>query len=75
MTASSFHSASGTLAVVGGLGAAYMVLYKIALRHVDRDLIPRSALPRVRWWSDHASHVLWVSAVLAVLGLAGYVSS
>jgi hypothetical protein len=58
------------LAMTGALGAVSMALYKAALRHVDWDLIPRSAMSRVHWWSAHAPLVLRLSLALAILGLA-----
>ncbi|MEU1275671.1 hypothetical protein [Streptomyces sp. NPDC005799] len=63
------HMFAVRVTTAGALGAAYMVLYKAALRRVDFDLIPVSALRRVRWWSTHATVVLAVSLTLTVLGL------
>lgn len=62
---------AGPLAMAGVWGIVAMVLYKAALRRVDWSLIPASAMPRVRWWSTHASCVLRFSLTLAGLGLAG----
>ncbi|GHE41628.1 hypothetical protein [Streptomyces capitiformicae] len=49
MDTTAFRSFTEALMAVGGLRIASMTLYKTALRHVDRALIPKAALPRVRW--------------------------
>ncbi|MEU1183602.1 hypothetical protein ABZ464_39385 [Streptomyces sp. NPDC005820] len=67
---STLRALAGHIAVIGGLGTLSMVLYKAALRRADIEMIPASAMPRVRWWSTHASAVLTVSLALAVLGLS-----
>lgn len=67
---STLHTLAGHFAVMGGLGAVSMILYTAASRRADLDMIPASALPRVRWCNTHASTVLKVSLALAVLGLA-----
>lgn len=69
MDMKTLHSVAAPLAMAGGLGTVSMALYKAALRRVDWDLIPASAMIRVRWWSNHASLVLRASLILAVLGL------
>ncbi|MEV7382823.1 hypothetical protein [Streptomyces lydicus] len=60
---------AGPVAVLGVLGSATMALYMAALRRVDFDLIPASAMPRVRWWSTHARKAFLVSLLLAATGL------
>ncbi|WP_262704319.1 MULTISPECIES: hypothetical protein [Streptomyces] len=62
---------AGALAMAGAWGIVAMSIYKAALRRVDWSLIPASAMPRVRWWSTHASCALRLSVALAGLGLAG----
>jgi hypothetical protein len=69
MDATTLRTIAGTLAMAGVWGTVAMVLYKAALRRVDWDLIPASAMPRVRWWSTHASCLLRISLTLAGLGL------
>ncbi|MER6980427.1 hypothetical protein [Streptomyces carpinensis] len=69
------HSIAGPLAAVGVLGTVHMALYKAALRRLDRDLIPASAMPRVRWWSAHVSGALTVTTALAVVGLLGLLAT
>lgn len=46
-----------------------MALYMAALRRVDFDLIPASAMHRVRWWSTHAPMAFFVSLLLTVTGI------
>jgi hypothetical protein len=60
---------ASTVAMAGAWGTVAMVLYKAALRRVDWDLIPASAMPRVRFWSTHASCLLRLSLTLMGLGL------
>ncbi|MEU1518334.1 hypothetical protein ABZ490_40365 [Streptomyces sp. NPDC005811] len=67
---STVHALAGHIAVIGGLGTVSMALYKAASLRADLEMIPATALPRVRWWSTHASAVLTVSLALAVLGLS-----
>jgi hypothetical protein len=42
---------------------------------VDFDLIPASAMPRVRWWSAHAPTAFIISLLLTVIGLVGLVAT
>ncbi|WP_306192387.1 MULTISPECIES: hypothetical protein [unclassified Streptomyces] len=63
------HTLAGRVAAFGGLGSATMALYMAALRRVDFDLIPSSAMPRVRWWSAHAPMAFFVGLLLTVIGL------
>ncbi|WP_433455285.1 hypothetical protein ACQPXS_45405 [Streptomyces sp. CA-142005] len=75
MTTTALHSIAGPLAVLGVLGTIHMALYKAALHRLDPGLIPRSALPRVRWWGAHASCALAVGSALAILGLVAVVAT
>ncbi|MGW0814540.1 hypothetical protein ACWD00_15010 [Streptomyces viridiviolaceus] len=69
MDVSTLRTIGGTLAMAGAWGTVAMLLYRAALRRVDWDLIPASAMPRVRWWSSHASCLLRLSLITAGLGL------
>jgi uncharacterized iron-regulated membrane protein len=69
------HALAGRAAALGGLGSATMALYMAALRRVDFDLIPASAMPRVRWWSAHAPTAFIISLLLTVIGLVGLVAT
>ncbi|GAA3803644.1 hypothetical protein [Streptomyces chiangmaiensis] len=69
MDVTTLRAIAGTLAMAGAWGTVAMVIYKAALRRVDWDLIPASAMPRVRWWATHATRVLRLSLAFAVLGL------
>ncbi|MBA6440700.1 hypothetical protein [Streptomyces sp. GMR22] len=71
MDVTTLRAIAGAMAKAGAWGIVAMSLYKAALRRVDWSLIPASAMPRVRWWSTHASCVLRLSLTLAGLGLAG----
>jgi hypothetical protein len=42
---------------------------------VDFDLIPASAMPRVRWWSAHAPTAFIISLLLTAIGLVGLVAT
>ncbi|MGW3943713.1 hypothetical protein [Streptomyces phaeochromogenes] len=70
MNATTFQSFAEALMAAGGLGVVAMIMYKAALRHVDWELIPKAALPRVEWWSTYATHVLIISGLVLFLGLA-----
>ncbi|MFG2029669.1 hypothetical protein [Streptomyces sp. NPDC048825] len=70
MNATTFQSFAEALMAAGSLGMIAMILYKAALRHVDWELIPKAALPRVRWWSTYATRVLVISGFALLLGLA-----
>ncbi|WP_086706847.1 hypothetical protein [Streptomyces antimycoticus] len=70
MDVTELRAIAGPLAMAGLLGTVAMLLYKAALRRVDWSLIPTSAMPRVRWWSTHASCVLRLSLTLAAVALA-----
>lgn len=69
-TMANLNAIARALALAGGLGTVSMVMYTVALRYVDRTLIPAAARPRVRWWSENAKAVLRVSVFLTALGLA-----
>ncbi|MCQ8186941.1 hypothetical protein [Streptomyces rugosispiralis] len=69
MDAPTLRAIAGALAMAGLWGIVAMSIYKAGLRRVDWSLIPASAMPRVRWWSTHASCVLRLSLTLAGLGL------
>ncbi|MGW4517326.1 hypothetical protein ACWEO4_36355 [Streptomyces sp. NPDC004393] len=70
MDVTTLRAIAGTLAMAGAWGTVAMAVYKAALHRVDWNLIPASAMPRVRWWSTHASCLLRVSLALTGLGLA-----
>jgi len=70
MDATTFQSFAEALMAAGSLGMVAMILYKAALRHVDWELIPKAALPRVEWWSTYATRVLIISGFVLFLGLA-----
>lgn len=57
-------------AAFGALAAGAMTLCLFALRHVDWELIPRSALRRVRWWQRHAQTFLIAGLVITTAALA-----
>jgi hypothetical protein len=75
MDVTTLHAIAVPTATAGSSGTAFMVFYKAALRRVDWDLIPPSAILRVRWWSRHASLALWASLILAALGLAAFAAT
>jgi Zn-dependent alcohol dehydrogenase len=54
----------------GVIGVGAMAMCLLATRFVSWDLIPDSAVARVRWWCRHARAVLVGSAVVAVVGAA-----
>ncbi|MGQ0841621.1 hypothetical protein [Actinokineospora sp.] len=57
-------------AAFGGFGMVAMTVYLVAVRFVDWELIPRSALRRARWWQRHAHTVLWASLVVTAVTLS-----
>lgn len=57
-------------AVLGALGTVAMAMYLLAVRFVDWDMVPRSALRRVHWWQRHAHVVLLASLVVTAGALA-----
>ena len=69
MNVTTLQTIASGLAMAGAGGTLAMVLYKVALRHVDWDQIPASGMPRVRFWINHRSRVLRLSLALAILGL------
>jgi len=56
------------LVLLGMLGVASMGVYLLAVRCAGWDLIPVTAMARVRWWHRHAPAVLAVSALVALAG-------
>jgi spore maturation protein SpmA len=52
--------------LLGVLGVASMSVYLLAVRCASWDLIPVTAMARVRWWHRHAPTVLVGSALVSV---------
>jgi uncharacterized membrane protein len=48
-----------------------MVTWSVAVRYVEWDLVPRSALRRARFWQRHAQSFLLVAVMTTVVMAAG----
>ncbi|TDV56013.1 hypothetical protein [Actinophytocola oryzae] len=51
---------------LGVVGAGALVICLLAFRCADWNLLPRSVLPRLRWWRRFAPVLLGVAAAFAL---------
>lgn len=59
-----------TMASLGVLGFAVLIMYGLALRWVDWELLPPSVRRRVLWWRRQKMRVAVLCTVATVTGIA-----
>lgn len=58
------------VAELGMLAWVSMMIFRLALRHLDWNLVPASAVRRARWWRKNADIVRRCGALASATGAA-----